>query len=174
MWSNYPLKAVTESVALSFYSAHIKSGTLMMHIDQYNGKYSITQDGRVWSSVGSGKWLTPQFDGDGYLHVSLSDGFKLLIHKVHRLVAKAFIPNPNNYPIVNHLDKIRDNNHKSNLEWCTSSHNNQHSAPKLNWEKVRIIKRLKGDMTQKDIGKIFGICNTMVCLIHKGKAWVSK
>ncbi len=46
---------------------------------------------------------------------------------VHRLVAKAFIPNPNNYPCVNHKDENKSNNHADNLEWCTYKYNVQYS-----------------------------------------------
>lgn len=46
---------------------------------------------------------------------------------IHRLVAEAFIPNPNNYPVVNHKDGNKLNNVYTNLEWCSYSHNNQHA-----------------------------------------------
>lgn len=54
------------------------------------------------------------------------DGF-CIYEKAHRLVAKAFLPNPNNLPLVNHIDEVKLNNIHSNLEWCTSQENNEHS-----------------------------------------------
>lgn len=50
---------------------------------------------------------------------------------VHRLVAYNFIPNPNNYPIINHKDENRSNNNISNLEWCTVSYNNTYNDAHL-------------------------------------------
>ncbi|MCF0059899.1 HNH endonuclease [Dyadobacter chenwenxiniae] len=57
--------------------------------------------------------------------LNLGDGFKT--KSVHRLLATVFIPNPNNYPVVNHIDGNKLNNSLENLEWCTVSHNTQHS-----------------------------------------------
>lgn len=53
-------------------------------------------------------------------------------HRVHRLVAEAFIPNPNGYEEVNHIDCVRNNNHFDNLEWCTHKYNVHHSINKGN------------------------------------------
>jgi len=59
------------------------------------------------------------YDKDGYIRTTMSKNKKKKTKKLHRLVAEAFIPNPNNYPEVNHLDETKDNNHVDNLEWVT-------------------------------------------------------
>lgn len=59
----------------------------------------------------------------GYIQVNLSGKMYLL----HRLVAEAFIPNPNNKPFINHKDGVKNNNHADNLEWVTQSENMRHS-----------------------------------------------
>lgn len=63
---------------------------------------------------------------DGYLYVSLSMNGKTVNKTVHRLVAQAFLPNPDNLPQVNHKNCIRDDDCVSNLEWCTASYNSQY------------------------------------------------
>lgn len=62
-----------------------------------------------------------------YLYVKLWKGGKMYNRSVHRLVALAFIPNPDNLPVVNHLDGDKTNNHVSNLEWCSHSDNHRHA-----------------------------------------------
>ena len=68
--------------------------------------------------------LSPRQDRKGYLFVNLYDeNHKMHSVKIHRLVAIAFIPNPENLPQVNHKDEIKTNNKVSNLEWCDSKYN---------------------------------------------------
>ena len=81
------------------------------------------KDGSI--KVISGKLLTKQTGWNNkYLCVGLYDDNKKY-HRlpIHRLVAKTFIPNPNNYPVINHVDGDTSNNKIDNLEWCTQSHN---------------------------------------------------
>tara|TARA_X000000368_G_scaffold301537_1_gene240252 strand:+ start:4143 stop:5426 length:1284 start_codon:yes stop_codon:yes gene_type:complete len=64
--------------------------------------------------------------GDGYRSFRLKHNNKKFYTVIHRLVAKEFLPNPNNYKIVNHIDGIKKNNNVNNLEWCSRSYNTQH------------------------------------------------
>lgn len=64
----------------------------------------------------------------GYYQVTLSKEAKSRTLRVHRLVALAFIPNPDNKPYINHIDGNKKNNRVSNLEWCTASENNWHAS----------------------------------------------
>lgn len=65
-------------------------------------------------------------DKDGYIRYSLSKDGKMKQIFAHREVAKAFIPNPNNYPVINHIDCNIENNYFENLEWCTVTYNNRY------------------------------------------------
>lgn len=67
--------------------------------------------------------LKEAFDKDGYKYVCLRKNKQNYIKRVHVLVAQSFIPNPDNKPVVNHLDEIKDHNNVENLEWSTLSHN---------------------------------------------------
>lgn len=83
-----------------------------------NGVY-ITKKGRV---------IKPFLIKQGYLRVPLSKHNKRKGYLVHRLVAKAFIPNPNKYPIINHKDENTSNNNAENLEWCTYKYNTHYNG----------------------------------------------
>tara|TARA_R110000765_G_scaffold421407_1_gene527545 strand:+ start:240 stop:791 length:552 start_codon:yes stop_codon:yes gene_type:complete len=90
----------------------------------------------------------------GYRFVTLIKNGIRKSHSVHRLVATAFIPNPENYPQLNHKDTIKDNNVVDNLEWCNNSHNQLHAF------KYGLNKPNKGEahgmskVTEEDVFKI--------------------
>ena len=89
----------------------------------FDDKYIVTSDGRV-ISVFTGYELHQGTHRDGYKYVCITDKFhKQHYLMVHRLVAISFIPNPNNYPIINHKDQNPANNNVNNLEWCTYTYN---------------------------------------------------
>ena len=86
--------------------------------------YMVSSDGKVWSlKYGRMKELKPETNTRGYLQVGLCNNGQLTFKLVHRLVAEAFIPNPDNLPQVNHKDEDKTNNSVENLEWCTAEYN---------------------------------------------------
>lgn len=95
-------------------------------IEGYEGLYQITSWGRVYSLIAN-KFMKTELTDKGYLRVKLRKNKKAKNHKVHRLVASAFIPNMKNLPQVNHKDGNKQNNSVTNLEWITDSDNKQHA-----------------------------------------------
>ena len=105
-------------------------------IKGFEGLYEISNLGNVRSldrlcrmkngktRMHKGRTLKPGRDGGGYEFVVLRKDGLSLNRKIHRLVAEAFIPNPDNKPCVNHKDLNRANNCVENLEWCTVKYNN--------------------------------------------------
>ena len=96
-------------------------------IDGYEGKYEVSNFGRVRSYAqdrSRGKIKTGNRTFKGYLSFTLYDDDGRRRHiPVHRLVAKAFIPNPHDLPQVNHKDEDKTNNRVDNLEWCDNEYN---------------------------------------------------
>lgn len=103
-------------------------------IKGFEGIYKVSNFGRVMrvDEYYTGNPLSQHDNGRGYLFVALNWKKKRGIQKyVHRLVAKAFLDNPENKPTVNHKDGIKSNNHVSNLEWATYRENNIHAIKYL-------------------------------------------
>ena len=90
----------------------------MKDIPGYEKIYAITEDGQVWSYRRQ-KFLAPDITRLGYVRYRLCKDNKVERFLAHRLVAQAFIPNPDNLPEVGHLDESRDNNNVSNLYWTS-------------------------------------------------------
>lgn len=118
-------------------------------VEEYKGLYQVSNYGRVKrlskmvnTSIKNSKFrclrekiLKSLNNGKNYLSVMLVKENNVKYCKVHRLVAEAFIPNPNNFPQVNHKDYNRENNRVYNLEWCTLQYNNEYSHNKLIYQK---------------------------------------
>lgn len=116
----------------------------------YEGLYEVSNYGRVMSMVGrTAKERRLVKDNNGYLNVVLSKNGTCKGKKVHRLVAEAFLPNPNNLPQVNHKDEDKTNNAVWNLEWCSMAYNIhygtgiQRRADKQKYLKMKTIKVFK-------------------------------
>lgn len=123
----------------------------------YEGLYEIDNNGIVYSLAKQHgfmykkeKIIRQYQDKDGYWKCKLCKNGKLLDKPIHRLVAFAFINNPENKPQVNHKDGIKTNNRVENLEWCTNSENQLH-AVKLGLRVTTEKQRLHGKKMMKYI-----------------------
>ena len=124
------------------------------NIKNYEGLYQVSDDGQVKSLKNNKskkeKILKPSKTRGGYLRVVLCKEGKTKAYLVHRLVADAFISNPDNLPQINHKDENKTNNIVSNLEYCTSKYN-------INF----------GSRTKKAVKKTTGVLNTKSSKIVK-------
>jgi len=98
----------------------------------YEELYKVSNHGRIkslnYNKTGKEKILKLFNDKNGYKIVTLSKNGKSKKYKVHRLVAEVFIPNPNNYTIINHKDECKYNNCVENLEWCNHKYNSNYGT----------------------------------------------
>lgn len=97
----------------------------------YEGLYQVSTSGRIKSvarhTTKGGIMKTYLSKDTGYIGLSLSKNGKVRYATIHRIMAEAFIPNPENKPCINHKNSIRNDNRIENLEWCTHSENNIHA-----------------------------------------------
>lgn len=131
---------------------NICSEEIWKDIKDYEGLYQVSNLGRVKrvehkrcdrNQLYKEKLIKLQTYKCGYLYVGLWKNSKRKHHRVHRLVAEAFMPNPNNYPVINHIDSNIKNNNVNNLEWCTQSHNIKESfrlGRKISPKTIQVLK----------------------------------
>ncbi len=130
-----------------------------------------------------GKKMKPRLQSMGYYAVTLAKRGADHPDSIHRLVARAFIPNPENKRCVNHINCVKTDNRVENLEWCTYKENIQHSfnngihkrgndhyRSKLNSFQVRVIRKIN-DMDQNEIARIFGVGQSNICAIKVRRTW---
>ena len=133
------------SLLLSFVWIESIDNEVWKEIEGLDSRYFISTEGRVLSLCMDGyKLMHPFICGDGYYYVDLRKDGKDLKSRVHRLVAEAFIDNPEDKPIVHHRDTNRRNNKASNLQWMTEA---EHAAAhlKLNQERKKQMELTAGN-----------------------------
>lgn len=117
-----------------------------------NGMIEVSEDGQMRSLLrGAPRILKSQKDTKGYHRVRVTIKREKKSFKVHREVAKAFIPNPHNLPQVNHKDGNKDNNNVSNLEWMTNKDNAHHAIAHGLWDSVYEGARRVNEQQKKPI-----------------------
>lgn len=121
-------------------------------IDGMGGKIEISSEGQVRSNLTkTPRILKAQVDSKGYLRIRVTiNGIKKTIH-VHRAVAKAFIPNPDELPQVNHKDGNKANNAVNNLEWCTNKQNARHAMENGLWGNVLAATKRHNDSIKRPV-----------------------
>lgn len=149
-----------------------------------NSKYFITESGDVYSKKGNK--LTPVLNHKGYYTVKIFyEKGKYKTKFIHRLVAEAFIDNPNNLETVNHKNGIKTDNRVENLEWLSRLNNTKHAAEVLQAQKgdkatnltinseiaIEICKLLEKDMRNIDIANLLDIPKNIVRDIRTRKTW---
>ena len=154
-------------------------------IKGYEGLYEVSDMGRVKSlKFGKEKILKPENHTFGYYRVILcKDGINKK-YRVHRLVCLNFLDNPENKPQVNHKNGDKKDNRLENLEWCNNSENQKHAydnglqislkgskhgRSKLTDQQVLEIR--SSNLTQKELGKIYGVAHQQISKIKRRETW---
>lgn len=156
-------------------------------IEGFEGCFQVSNLGRVRSleriinnRLMKGIIKKTQIQKNRFEYVNLRKAPIVKLCTVHRLVAKAFIPNPNNLPEVNHKDFNRANNNANNLEWVSGEENRQHflsgikpgsyhNGAKLTEEEVLHIR--KREVPVAEYAKLYGLSLTNVYHVQQRKTW---
>ena len=136
-------------------------------------RYCAVSEGYIFSDRIQAP-LSPRYTNDGYQVVMLyTDGGDYQPWRVHRLIASAFVPNPENKDTVNHIDGVRDNNHAWNLEWMWMWENRVHARTELHRgpsdETIRnVCKLLEQGYRQMEVARKLGVSRYLVKDIQTG------
>lgn len=158
----------------------------------YEEYFSVSSEGRVYSKR-TNKLLSLSKTKSGYLIFTTRFGSResrTITFRVHRLVAEAFIPNPDNKPQVNHINAVKDDNRKVNLEWVTPKENMEHArdmgllstrvgkynpSSKLRKRDIHYIREnfKSGDRNfgARALGRMFGVDKVTIMDVINGKTW---
>ena len=156
-------------------------------IEGYEGLYEISNYGNIKSYHKNKCTILGHYNTKkGYYRISLTKNRIRKPFLIHVLVAKAFIPNPENKSQVNHIDANKTNNHVINLEWNTQSENQKHARRlglfgdingennnyhKLTEIEVLEIRSLQGKIKNVLIAELYGVTQQCICLIMNRKKW---
>lgn len=135
---------------------------LPLDLNGYESKYKITNDGRVYSEY-LGDFMKPYYSKGGYVRVKLNYGDRSKKVMMHRLVAMAFIPNPDNKPQVDHINRNRADNRVENLQWVTAQENSQLAVERGSKDSMKYI------FINKNTGEIMEFTNRHQMLKKFGK-----
>lgn len=138
-----------------------------MNIKYYKG-FMVDDDLNIYSKR-TGLKLKPHLGSDGYMQVIYRDESQKSIHeRVHVIYAHAFIPNPNNYKYINHIDSNKTNNCLDNLEWCTNSHNVKHGWDNNGRKRHNFpVASIDRNGNKKEYISIRELCNDLKLDRHK-------
>lgn len=158
----------------------------------WEGVYSVSDHGHVraekgWARFSAGRVLVGSAGRKGYRLVQLYRDGRNHNRIVHRLVAEAFVPNPNRKPVVNHINGVKDDNRAVNLEWVTNAENSAHArtvlnamprgesvkGARLNPATVRLVRFMHHIMgiSSNAISKTFGMSPDAMWKAIHGETW---
>ena len=135
----------------------------------YEGRYRVSNRGRIYSLI-TNKFLKFQKNSKGYYFVKLRKDGESKTSMVARLVAEAFIPNQENKPQCDHIDKDKTNNDVSNLRWVSSDENWEHGTQ--NGRRITPVQCIETGIVYKSIMEAerqTGIRNGNICMVCKGQ-----
>ena len=118
----------------------------------YEGLYEVSNKGNV-RNVRKNTLMRLPKNKYGYIQVGLSKNGIRTMFQVHRLVAQAFLPNPDNLPQVNHLDEDKTNNNVTNLEWCDAKYNNNYGTARIRAKETAIKNGYWTGLSRKESNK---------------------